>query len=140
MRWLILILLMFFCSASTGLASEILIIVNQENQISSLDRKQIIDLYMGRYQNFPNGEAAFPLDQPPVSKIRALFYKELVNKSVAQMNAYWAKILFTGRASPPRVMPDSAAVIKAVQQNKGAIGYINSANLNDSVKVVGRAD
>jgi ABC-type phosphate transport system substrate-binding protein len=123
-----------------GLASEVLIIVNQENEISSLDKKQIIDLYMGRYQNFPNGDAAFPLDQQPVSEVRAIFYRKLVNKTVAQMNAYWAKLLFTGRASPPRVMSDSTAVKKAVQGNKGAIGYINSAELDNSVKVVGRAD
>lgn len=131
---------MILYSTSMCYASEVLVIVNSENEISSLDKKQIVDLYMGRYQNFPNGEAAFPLDQQPVSEIRAIFYRKLVNKSVAQMNAYWAKLLFTGRASPPRVMPDSAAVKKAVQENKGAIGYINSADLDNSVKVVGYVD
>ncbi len=121
-------------------AADVLVIVNQANEVSSLDKKQIIDLYMGRYQNFPNGEAAFPLDQPPVSEIRTIFYQNLVNKSVAQMNAYWAKLLFTGRASPPRVMTDSLAVKRAVRENKGAIGYIDSVDLDKTVKVVGRAD
>lgn len=95
---------------------------------------------MGRYQNFPNGEAAFPIDQQPTSEIRSTFYRNLVNKSVVQMNAYWAKLLFTGRSSPPRVMSDSEAVKKAVQENKGAIGYINSTELDDNVKVIGRAN
>ena len=137
---MITILLISLCSVSLCCASEILIIVNQNNEISLLEKEQIIDLYMGRYQNFPNGEAAFPIDQQPTSEIRKIFYRKLVNKSVVQMNAYWAKLLFTGRCSPPRVMSDSDAVKKAVQENKGAIGYINSTELDDSVKVIGHAD
>ena len=132
-------LLVFFCSVSTAMP-EILVVVNKENETTELTRSQIVDLYMGRYQNFPNGEAAFPLDHPPDSEIRSDFYRKMVNKSVAEVNAYWARLLFSGRASPPRVFSDSAAVIKAVSENRGAIGYIERSDLDDSIKVVGRAE
>lgn len=116
--------------------AEIVVIVNPDNETTGLSRRQLIDLYMGRYQNFPNGEAALPLDQAPDSPIRKLFYKAMVDKSVAEVNAYWARLLFTGRASPPRVMAGSAEILKAVRDNRGAIGYIESSELDGSVKVV----
>ena len=132
-------LLLFLCSATTSMA-DTLIVVNKENETTALTRGQIVDLYMGRYNTFPNNEAAFPLDQPADSEIRAEFYKKLTKKRVAEINAYWARLLFSGRATPPRVLPDSSAVKKAVSMNKGAIGYIDSAELDESVKVVGRVE
>ena len=71
---------------------------------------------------------------------RSAFYRGLVNKSVAEVNAYWAKLLFTGRASPPQVVGNSRAVLAAVRDNKSAIGYVDSADVDDSVKVVARVD
>jgi ABC-type phosphate transport system substrate-binding protein len=124
----------------TGVKAEILIIVNADNPTKALSSRQVVDLYMGRYQNFPNGEPAFPLDLSPNSHLRERFYQRLTNKSIAEVNAYWARLLFTGRATPPRVLADPATVVRAVRENRGAIGYIDSADLDDGVKVVGRVD
>lgn len=132
-------ILVFFCYASTVMA-DMVVVVNKENNTTELTKSQIIDLFMGRHQNFPNGETAFPIDHPPSSETRAEFYRKLVNKSVAEVNAYWARLLFTGRASPPRVFSDSAAIKKAVSENRGGIGYIDSSELDDSVKVISYAE
>ena len=126
--------------AAPGAMAEILVIVNTDNPTTELSSRQIVDLYMGRNQSFPNGESAFPLDLSPDSSLRGQFYRSLTDKSVAQVNAYWARLLFTGRATPPRVMADSPTVMRAVRENRGAIGYIDSADLEQGVKVVGRVD
>jgi ABC-type phosphate transport system substrate-binding protein len=118
--------------------SEILVIVHRSNDIETMTRRQLVDLYMGRNMNFPNGKPAFPLDQASDSQMRADFYQILVNKSLAQVNAYWARLLFTGRSTPPRPLSDNSAVLKAVRENPNAIGYIDSAELDDTVKVVAR--
>ena len=96
----------------------------------------MIDLYMGRYVIFPNGVMALPIDQPVDSEIREEFYKKLTGKSVPQVNAYWAKLIFTGRASPPRVMPDIEAILRVVRENKDAIAYVLREQIDDTVKVV----
>jgi ABC-type phosphate transport system substrate-binding protein len=61
-----------------------------------------------------------------------------VGKSVAEVNAYWAKLLFTGRASPPRSLTDSETVLQVVRENRNAIGYIESEYADDTVRVVGK--
>ena len=52
------------------------------------------------------------------------------------MKAYWAKIIFTGRGQPPRQVATSAEAKKLVAQNPNAIAYIDSAMVDDSVRVV----
>ena len=127
-------------SISANAMGEILVIVNPANETVTLTQRQLVDLYMGRNLQFPNGNLTLPLDQAPDSEIRAIFYKTLVSKSVAQVNAYWARLLFTGRASPPRPLADTAAVLQVVRENRDAIGYIDSSALDGTVKVVGRVE
>lgn len=125
--------------ASVG-SAEIVVVVNPQNPLASLDRRALVDLYMGRTRFFPDGSLVLRLDQAPESAVREAFYRALVHKSVAEVNAYWARLLFTGRASPPQVLEGSQAVLAAVRDNVNAIGYVDSQDLDDSVKVVGRVD
>ncbi len=125
---------------SNGVLAEIVVVVNKSNDIGQLSQREIIDIYMGRKQSFPNGKPALPLDQAAQSMIREDFYQSLVKKSPAQINAYWARLLFTGRASPPRIISDASVVLDAIEQNPSAIGYIDSSMLNDRVKVVAHVE
>jgi ABC-type phosphate transport system substrate-binding protein len=118
-------------------AAGILVIVHRDNPVSQLQREQVVDIFMGRRMTFPQGgDVVLPLDQAPDSAVRSTFYRALVGKSVAQVNAYWARLLFTGRATPPRVLPTPAAILKAVRENPDAIGYIESDHVPTDVKAV----
>lgn len=131
-------LMLLLMAATAG--AEIVVVVNHANPADSLSRREVVDLYMGRTQFFADGSLVLRLDQAPQSKERQEFYRGLVNKSVAEVNAYWAKLLFSGRASPPQVVEGNKAMLATVRDNKNAIGYIDSAFVNDSVKVVARVD
>jgi hypothetical protein len=45
-------------------------------------------------------------------------------------------MVFTGRAQPPRDLPDSAAVRRQVADNPSLIGYIDRAFVDASVRPV----
>ncbi|MBK5968433.1 hypothetical protein CCR91_06515 [Thiorhodovibrio winogradskyi] len=113
-------------------------VVNSENPVTELTRDQVVDIYMGRRTRFPDGRPALPIDLGPDSPLRAAYYQELVGKTVAQVNAYWARLLFTGRATPPRVLPDIEAVLDVVNANQDALAYLDSQSLDDQVKIVYR--
>lgn len=116
--------------------AEIVVVVNAQNPVQELSQRELVDLYMGRNQFFPDNAIALRLDQAPDSSVRAEFYTKLVNKSVAKVNAYWAKLLFTGRASPPMVLSDSESILQAIRNNRNAIGYMQRDEVDDTVKVV----
>lgn len=79
--------------------AEVWVIVNQHNQVDAMDKSEVTGLYLGRYLSFRDGSAAHPLDQDKDGSVyEKTFYQRLTGKSAAYINAYWAQILFTGRA------------------------------------------
>ena len=101
MRSLCFIISMLF---ACHLNAEILVVVNAANPVQQLSKRELVDMYMGRNIHFSDGSVALRLDQQPDSEDRKIFYQKLVNKNVAQVNAYWARLLFTGRTRPPKTM------------------------------------
>ena len=67
---------------------------------------------------------------------KAEFYKKVTDKDASQAKALWSKLVFTGKASMPKEVPNSAAVKNAVAANPKAIGYMEKSAVDGSVKVV----
>jgi ABC-type phosphate transport system substrate-binding protein len=126
MRYAIVIFLSLWTSALYA-DPEITVIVHSDNELGALTRKQIADIYMGRITSLPNGSIPLPLDYQGDSPARTRFYESITGKSMAQINAYWARLSFTGQASPPRRLPNKAAVMQVVGKNQDALGYVEEA-------------
>jgi ABC-type phosphate transport system substrate-binding protein len=120
-----------FFAASTQ--AEIVVIGNLKNNIKLLNSIQVEAIFMGRLRSLPNGRFALPLDQ---LTLRSEFYQKLTSRPIEQINAYWTRIMFTGQASPPIILPDDIAVLTAVNENKDAIGYIDKKNVNNKVRIL----
>lgn len=125
-----LLLVLFIPSAQAELA----VIVHINNPVGSFDAKQVQGIFLGRARLFPSGKFALPLDQ--TSPVRAEFYQKLTGKPIEQINAYWARLLFTGQASPPQQLPDDEAILQTVRDNESAIGYIDTTRVDKSVRVL----
>lgn len=121
---------------SGQLQAEILVIVNAQNSITALEKKQVMDLFMGRVSAFPNGQAAETLDLKTGTPLRVHFYKTLTGKNEAQVDAYWATLIFAGRMSPPKQLADEKTLIAEVANNAKAIAYVTRQTLPKNVKIV----
>lgn len=121
---------------SGQLQAEILVIVNAQNSVSTLEKKQVMDLFMGRVSAFPNGQSAETLDLKTGTPLRAHFYKTLTGKNEAQVDAYWATLIFAGRMSPPKQLADEQTLIAEVARNTDAIAYVTRQALPKNVKIV----
>ena len=114
----------------TPACAELVIIVNPANPATRMFPSQAAQFFMG-------GSVMFtPIEQAPDSAIRAEFYKKVLEKEPAQVEAMWSKLAFTGKGKPPQEMKNSAEVKKAVAANPKAIGYIEKSAVDDTVKVV----
>jgi ABC-type phosphate transport system substrate-binding protein len=121
----------------TGVAQpRIAVIIHPDSGLNDVSRKQVVDIYMGRLLSLPNNCIPLPLDQPGGSPLRERFYEALTERPLAQINAYWARLMFSGRATPPRMLPDTSSVLQAVSQNRDAIGYVEDDKLSPTVKVL----
>lgn len=126
--------------ASFVACNELVLVVHKDNPTATLSRSQLIDLYMGKYVAFPDGEKAIPVDIEEDLETREKFYNSLVGMPLARVNSYWSKVKFSGRARPPTQQKDEKAILDFVMQTENAIAYIHESNVTDEVKVVYRFD
>jgi hypothetical protein len=96
----------------------------------ALSKEQVADVYVGRSWDLK------PLDLPSSTPAREEFYKKATSRDLAQIKALWVRIQFTGQGQPPKELPDDAAIKKAVAADPKAVGYIDKANVDSTVKVV----
>jgi len=120
-------LILAVLAATNIQAEDIVVIVNPAAK--PISKEQIADLYLGRTAGLT------PVDQTVGSAIYVEFYKKVTGRDVAQVKAIWSRILFTGRGLPPKQLPDSEAVKKAVAANPSTVGYIEKSAVDPTVKV-----
>lgn len=125
----ILIAAASFAAAAPAMA-EVVVVVNSKAAESSMTKEQVAQFFLGKSSSMT------PIDQADSSAIRAEFYKKVADKDAAQAKALWSKLVFTGKATMPKEVADSAAVKAAVAANPKAIGYIDKGAVDGSVKVV----
>lgn len=116
--------------------AEIAIVVNPANG-AVMSEDDINGIFLAKMNSFPGGGSAIPLNQAPDSTSTQTFNQKVVKKTAQQLKAYWSKLVFTGQGTPPKEVADDQAVIKLISENPNTIGYIDSASVNASVKVVG---
>jgi ABC-type phosphate transport system substrate-binding protein len=116
--------------------TEIVVIGNPASPIKTLTPSQVMSLYTGRQDSAFDSFSAVPLDQPNGSELRRAFYFSVTGQSETQINAFWARLAFSGRALPPRPMSDSAAVVKRVAGDIHAIGYVAKEAVTKEVTVI----
>ena len=128
--------LLALLGAFPALCGEPVVIVNRASGVEKLTRDEVTNIFMGRQKRLPSGIVALRIEQNHTSSIRARFYELLLGKDVSEINAYWARLLFSGQAQPPQRVDSAQEVLRWVASNKGAIGVIDGAFVNSGVRVV----
>jgi len=117
-------------SLALSASAETVVIVSQKNPATRMFSEQASQFFLGKSTLFT------PVDQAEGSPIRADFYHKVADKDAAQVKALWSKLVFTGKATPPKEYSSNAEVKKAVAADPKAIGYIDKSAVDDTVKVI----
>jgi ABC-type phosphate transport system substrate-binding protein len=128
--------LLLACCAGLAQAGDLVVVVSAHSPVEAMRPDQVAAIFLGQAPRFPNGAVATALDQPVGSPERDQFYLRVAGKTPALLKAHWSKMVFTGRGQPPRELPGSAAVRKAVAEDPALIGYIGREALDPSVRQV----
>lgn len=120
--------------ATAGIASaETVVIANPGVGIASISQSQLSRLFFGQTDLLPNGGKAVPLNVGGATEDE--FATKVLKKTPEQVEKYWARMIFTGKAKPPReVKPEDVKGI--VAKTPGAISYVDSGQVDGSVKVL----
>lgn len=125
-----------FVSQATS-ATGLVVIANPESGLAELSRAQVIRYYTGRSKSMPDGQPVTMIDVEPA---RARFYQALLGRDVAEIDAYWARLKFSGQTLPPMLVLSDEAALDRVARRRNAIAYINEEKVDKRVRVVLRLD
>jgi hypothetical protein len=136
-RQLFKVFLLVLACLGPGLAvAELVVVVNARNGVAAMTRNEVINIFFGRNRQFFNGVEATPVDLDDAHPRRTEFYKLLVGKDIAEINAYWSRQIFTGRMQAPPRLSSTEEVIKWVVANPGGIGFVELPRADARVRVV----
>lgn len=116
--------------------AETAVIVSASNGNNALDREIIERIFTGKSNSFPDGTQAIPVDQNEGNAAREAFNASVLGKSASQLKAYWSRLIFTGKGTPPKESGNDADVKDLVAKNPNVIGYVDASVVDGSVKVV----
>jgi hypothetical protein len=112
------------------------LVVQAANPQAALTQKEAVDLFMGRNRAFANGDFALVFDLPRDHPRHAEFYLILTGMTPAQVNSYWARLMFSGQSMPPQPLPDETAMVAIVGRNPNAIGWLSKEPVDKHLRTV----
>jgi ABC-type phosphate transport system substrate-binding protein len=130
--------LMVVLALATGGAAraQVAVVVGARSPTAAMTADQVAGIFLGKSNTLPGGAAAAAADLPESAPLREQFYTKVTGKSSAQVKAGWSRLVFSGKATPPKELGSAADVKSFVAANPDAIGYIEKSAVDASVKVV----
>lgn len=117
-------------SLSANLAcAEVSVIVNAKGSAAPT-KADVANIFLGKIKSLRG------VDIKEWTPTKQKFYAEVTSKDEAQLKAYWSGLVFTGKGQPLPTVADDAAVVAKVAAEADAIGYVDSAAVSSSVKVL----
>lgn len=116
--------------------AEPVVVVNAASAITRLGQDDVVNIFLGRYRRLPTGDTAVPIDQPENAALRTEFYRKLVNKEPNEVSAYWSRLLFSGKTSPPLQAVTANDVVVLLAGQPGGIAYIDRSQVDKRFRIV----
>lgn len=113
----------------------IAVVVHPSNQ-TSMTQEDLARLYTGKLSAFTDGSSAVPVNLADSVPLRSEFDQKALGRSSSQVKAFWSKLVFTGKGTPPKEVASDSEVLTLVANNPNIIGYVSATAVSDKVKVL----
>jgi|TARA_R110002050_G_scaffold235567_2_gene371437 ABC-type phosphate transport system substrate-binding protein len=132
MKFILVSLLMLL---STSVLGNVVVVVNKDSLITSLNDVQVANIFLARTNRFPNGEKSKPIELKQ-GRTRLHFYQNISGKTPKQLTAYWTTLVFSGKGRPPKSFTDYNKFLKTFSLESGAITYLELSQVTENMKIV----
>jgi ABC-type phosphate transport system substrate-binding protein len=113
-----------------------LVVAHPAIQVTELSRAHLSRLFLKKSTQWSDGSAVRPVE-PLQPGLRQAFARQVHERSLADLAAYWNALIFSGRELPPLEKSNDADVVSYVRATPGAIGYVSAGADTTGVQVVG---
>lgn len=127
-------ILLLFIFASTVFGAQYSLIISKKSTVTALSTQQIRDIFLQKRHSLGD-QKIIPLNLVGQEPSRIAFESDVLGMGRDRLNTYWVKQHFQG-ITPPITQPSHESIKAFVQNVEGAIGYIPSSMVDNSVKVI----
>ncbi len=108
-------------------------VIVSASQPKTLTETQIAEIFAGASTTWPDGTKVQIVENGD-AVLTQKFFAKVVKKPTSLVRSQWTKLALSGQGAAPKKGADAAAVKELVAKTPGAIGYINSSDVDASVK------
>jgi ABC-type phosphate transport system substrate-binding protein len=130
------ILCLLLLLIAPGARADLVLVANPKSGIDRLSRDEVVNIYLGRYRRLAGGQTAEPIDLLGEPDSKTQFYRKLVDKNLAEINAYWARLVFSGKTRPPQQVASTEEALQHVAARSGALAYVERTKADRRVAIV----
>jgi hypothetical protein len=112
------------------------VIVHPSNRFDSLNRTRLKYLFLRKVSRWPWGAQVEPVDLAVGNPARLEFLRQVLETTEEEFGVYWIDQRAVHGINPPATAKTAAAVKTLVASRPGAIAYIPTAELDDTVKAI----
>ncbi len=128
------LMVLAFVASLPVYAQSIEVIVHPDHDVTSIPKSELSKIFLKRLRTWADGTRAVPVDQVPDSSVRREFTRSVHERRVVNVEVYWKRMIFSGRAAPPPEMADDRTVIEFVRSTPGAVGYVSTLTRLEGVR------
>jgi len=114
--------------------TESIVICHPDNQQSVISKNTLRAMFSMRLQEWPDGSSVKVFVLADRDKMHQKFAKTRLGFFPYQLRRGWDKLVFSGTGEAPTRVESLEQMKQLVASTKGAIGYISSHQLDNSVK------
>ncbi len=134
MKWIIATLIIWSW-ITAALCGDYVVIVNNNNPLSSVSAADLKRLYTGKLDNIDNNSVV-PVNMSLDNPAAISFLKEVVGMESADYKSFWLAQQIRGGSSAPVVKKNEADMLSFIKENANAVGYLPKETAPDGVKVI----
>lgn len=121
-------------------SAEVVVVASDSLGLTSLSKSDVRQIFSGSRATI-DGISLVPLDLPADSKAREAFYRLVLDKSASQMRSHWARLTFTGRGNPPKIVSgEEELAILLGSSSRNYIGYMEAGMVKPGMVVLYRTE
>jgi ABC-type phosphate transport system substrate-binding protein len=120
-----------------GSEQNLAIIVNQSNPVENFSLPELRKIFLGERSHWPNGRRITVVMMDPSQPERKVILREIYGMNEKDLNNHFIQGVFTGVVFvSPKILTTPSEVLRFVFNVPGAIGYLRTADVDGSVKIL----
>lgn len=127
-----LLLIVFVSSWLYG--ETIAVVVSKNLNASDLSKSEVKRIFLSKTNKLDSSR--IKVYEIRDNNYKKEFYKNVLGKSIGQLRSYWARLIFTGKAQPPRQVESVEVLIRMMEDDASIISYVSSSKITRDMKVL----